>query len=80
MFLLDLLEKELLRQANETKIKREAVGKTRKRTKQTDDDIAYLSDGNELFVAASGSARKTRKSGGHAEIATISLIDDLEDD
>jgi len=74
------LKKELLRPANESEIKQETVGKKRKQSEQTDEDVDYSSDGNELFVAGSGSARKARKTGGRADIETINLIDDLEDD
>jgi hypothetical protein len=76
------LVKELLRQANDGEIKAETVGRKRKRTEQTDgdEDFDYLTNGNEPFVAESGSARKARKSREHAEIETISLVDDLEDD
>lgn len=70
----------MLGQANESETKQETVGKKRKRIERTDEDIAYLSDGNELFVAPSGSDRKVRKSRGRADIETINLVDDLEDD
>jgi hypothetical protein len=80
VFLLDILQKELLRQANGSEIKQETPGKKRKRSEQTDEDTAYPSDGKEFFVAASDSARKARKSGGRADIETINLIDNLEDD
>jgi hypothetical protein len=73
------LEKELLTQANESGVKQEMAEKKRKRTEETDDDVAYISDGNELFVAASASARKLR-SRGRAGIETINLIDDLDVD
>jgi hypothetical protein len=79
LFPQDLLEKELLRQANESKIKRETAGKKRRQTQQMAEDMAYLSDDNELLVTASGSARKARRTGVRAEIETINLIDDLED-
>jgi hypothetical protein len=74
--------KELLRQANDGEIGAETLGKKRKWTEQTDEneDVDYLTNGNELFVAESGSARKARKSGERAEIETINLVDDLEDD
>jgi hypothetical protein len=82
LFLLDLLVKELLRQANDGEIGAETVGKKRKRTEQTDEneDVDYLTNDNELFVAESGSAMRARKSGERAEIEAINLVDDLDDD
>lgn len=80
IFLLDPLQKELDKQVKEAEFKQETIERKRKRKEKVDEDNAYLSDGNELFVAASDLARKARGFEGRAEIETINLIDDLEDD
>lgn len=57
------MQKELAEQKSDLEVKQEILEKKRKRTEQTDEDITYLFNGNELFVSAPGRSRLRNRRG-----------------
>jgi hypothetical protein len=76
----DILQKELARQVVKTEVKEEKIEKKRKRNEDVDEDLTYMSDDNDFFVAEPRSGRKSQRSGEPRVIETIDLMDDLDDD